>query len=504
MPTGSGKSIVIADLLKQILVKWPHVKVLVLSHVQEIIEQNLEKLHTLLPEYKIGVYSASLRQKKIEQITIGSVQTIVNVVNKFSGFNLIVVDECHTIQPNDEGSYNKIFQAIPNARVIGYTATPFRYNQFLTDGNHIFDKIIYRTNIRTLIKKGYLSPIKSKQTKIEIDTSKLKVTAGDYSKKSLQEEVDRFGLTKSICDDMLQFKDKRKHWLVFCVSIEHAEHVADYLTSIGIEALAVHSKLSKEMRALILNLYTEGKIQAITNVGVLTTGFDYPGIDLISFMRPTKSHVLYRQMIGRGMRIAEGKEDCLLLDYAGNCKRLGPIDVDPVFSKPSKKGGGEGGGLTKTCPECNEIVHLKVKVCPDCGYQFPEQEKLLMGASGAPILSTERKPAKYEVYGAIYSSYQKPGKAPVLKVTYKLLGLKRIPEWISFESSSAWLDAQAKKWWRQRTTLPYPSTVKEALKHKEQLKIPKYIIVDESGKYPKILQYLFTEDANERRLYRHN
>ena len=494
IPTGGGKSIIIAALIQEVLTRWPRANVLVLSHSKEILEQNIEKLEALLPEQNIGVYSASLGKKTIEKVTIGSVQTVVNATHKFKDTHLIIVDECHTIKENEEGSYNKIFKALGKVRVLGFTATPYRYNMFLTDDSHIFDAICYRVNIHTLLKKGYLCKIKTKKTRVEIDVSKLKVVAGDYSKKSLSQEVDRFGLTKAICNDLVQFKD-RKHWLLFCVSIEHAEHVAEYLSSIGIEALAVHSKLDKETRELILRLYKSGKVKAIANVGILTTGFDFPGIDLIAMLRPTKSHVLYRQMIGRGMRIAEGKEDCLILDYAGNCSRLGPIDVEPTFNKKSERGGkGNGSSFTKVCPKCSEIVPIKVKVCPDCGYEFPEREQLLLGSSGAPILQDKKELLKkYDITGIFYSVYQKKEGIPVFKITYKTKGLERFSEWINFEANSFWLRKRAVKWWQQRSGMPVPKTAEEAFRYRETLIRPQAIVVDKTGKFPRVVKHIFKE-----------
>lgn len=495
MPTGSGKSISIADLIKQVQKRWP-VPVLLLSHVKEILVQDYEKLSALLPEEDIQIYSASLKSKKKGHITLGSVQTVVNNTKLFSDVRLIIVDECHLIQTNGEGAYNKIFQALPKARIVGYTATPFRYKGHLTDPGHIFDRIIYDVKIQTLIDKGYLSKIFAKETKQKIDTSKLKVIAGDYSKKSLSEQVDRFGITKAICDDMLQFKKIRKHWLIFCVSIDHAKHVAEYLSSVGVVTMAVHSKMETWERDLVIRLYKEGKLQAIAQVNILSVGFDYPEIDLIGMMRPTKSQVLHRQSSGRGLRIAPGKKDCHILDYAGNFERLGPIDTEPEFQR---KGKGTGGiAPTRTCPICEEIVPLSVKVCPDCGFEFPVQEKLTPNAKAAAVLSsqiTERKnKIEYKVHGIFYGKTQKEGKPPVLKVTYKLKGLLRLPEWVGLQAAFPPIKKAAVQWWFKRKTVgPIPRTIDEALTRTHTLKVPSSIIVNEEGKYPQIVEAKFND-----------
>ena len=494
MPTGSGKSLVIADLIKKVLEQWP-VPILLLSHVKEILVQDKEKLENLLPGVDIQIYSASLGSKKKGQITLGSVQTVVNNTKLFKDVRLIIVDECHLIPANGEGSYNKIFQALPKARIVGYTATPFRYKGHLTDPGHIFDAIAYEVKIRTLINKGYLSKIFAKATKEKIDTSKLKVVAGDYSKKSLAEEVDRFGITKAICDDMLRFKESRKHWLIFCVGIDHAKHVAEYLSSVGIVTMAVHSKMESWERDLVIRLYKEGKLHAIAQVNILSVGFDYPDIDMISMMRPTKSQVLHRQSSGRGLRIAPEKEDCLILDYAGNFGRLGPIDEEPTFIR---KGKGTGGvAPTKVCPECDEIIPLSVKICPDCGYEFPVQEKLTMYAQEAAVLSDQKKVKErqnanvYKVNGIFYGKSQKAGKPPVLKVTYKLFGLRRISEWLGIESPSPFIRRKVVEWWMKRSHKAIPSTVDEALAQSKELRVPVSVVVNEEGKYPVVTEANF-------------
>jgi DNA repair protein RadD len=162
--------------------------------------------------------------------------------------------------------------------------------------------------------------------------------------------------------------EELKHWLFFCASVDHAHHIRDLLREYGVTAETVTGKTPKAKREEILDRYKSGEIQALTNVDVLTTGFDYPEIDLIVFLRPTESPGLYLQMAGRGMRLKSHKKYCRVLDFAGLVRFHGPVTA---IEPPSAKGEGGGEAPVKACPECKELVHASVKVCPECGAEFP-------------------------------------------------------------------------------------------------------------------------------------
>jgi len=200
---------------------------------------------------------------------------------------------------------------------------------------------------------------------------------------------------------------------------------------------------------------------------------------------------------GRGLRKAEGKTDCLILDYAGNTKALGPIDIDPAISK--YKAGGIGEAPTKTCPQCDEIVFLSCKECPDCGFKFESQEKLSIRSSSAPILQGDKlkKTAnRYTVEKVFYHKNVKLTAPPTLKVTYKCPGLKRFSEWLHFEGRITGLRNRSHIWWNRRSTRVAPISVNEALETVSELKQPYMIEVDESGQWPKITKYIFQESTS--------
>jgi DNA repair protein RadD len=243
-------------------------------------------------------------------------------------------------------------------------------------------------------------------------------------------------------------------------------------------------------RADVIDLYKARGFQALVSVETLTTGFDAPNVDLIALMRPTMSPVLHVQMIGRGLRKAEGKENCLVLDYAGNVERLGPVNKVKAPKPGIKKGTGEA--PTKVCPECDEIVHMAATVCPACHYEFPINHKLTPSAALVEIIQTKFI-NRFEVDWVQYMAYDaRSGRC--IRVDYKC-GLRTFNEYVMIEGSNFALH-KAKHWWKVRhpdpSTIP-PSTVEEALTGLmiKGFRKPTALIVDESGKYPQIKQYIW-------------
>ena len=220
-------------------------------------------------------------------------------------------------------------------------------------------------------------------------------------------------------------------------------------------------------------------------MGVLTTGFNAPAVDLIAMLRPTKSVGLYVQMAGRGTRLAPGKENCLVLDFAGNVARHGPIDA----VKPKQPADGDGVAPTKICPDCDSILAAALRECPDCGHQFPPPEvKVAATASTLAILSTVR--AEWmEVSEVSCRRHEKPGKPPSMRVDYSC-GLVRHSEWICFEHTG-YARQKAVDWWQRRSSAPVPSTVAEALRATDSLAVPTAIFVRPSGRFTEIVNHRF-------------
>lgn len=389
LPTGSGKSVVIAELCRQAVTEWPETKILMLTRSKELIEQNYAKLRTIWPNAPVGIYSASVGRKELgEPITIAGPLSIIKRLDQIGHIDLLICDECHDISHKDEGSYRKIISKLleinQNLRVIGYTASPFRMGHgYITDKPAIFDSLIEPVSIEELIFKGFLSPLRSKLPKFQIGTDGVKKRGGEYIESELQKVVDTKDNNERMVNEVIEKALNRKCWMVFCTGVAHAQHIADLLNEKGIAAIAVTGDMPKTEREKAIEDFKSGKIKAVTNVNCLSTGFDHGEIDLLVMARPTCSPGIYLQQGGRGLRIADGKTDCMVLDFAGVVEQHGPITA---VRPPPKKGDKVGEAPVKICENCQEICHLSVRVCPACGAEFPEPVRPAMSLRNDDIM----------------------------------------------------------------------------------------------------------------------
>jgi len=379
LPTGSGKSHIVAALCKDALQNWPETRVLMLTHVKELISQNAEKMRQHWKGAPMGIYSASLNSRNLaEPITFAGIQSVRTKADQIGHVDLIIVDECHLIGIAETGGYRMLIDALtlinPMLRVIGLTATPYRLGHgMITDKPAIFDALIEPVSIEELLHKGHLSPLRSKVTREKLSADGLHKRGGEYIESEMQAAFDTEDHNRAVVDEVISFAGERKAWLFFCAGVKHAENVASVLRDCGITAQCVTGKTPKKERETILNDFKAGKIRAVTNANVLTTGFDHPDIDLIAMLRATASPGLYVQMAGRGLRPKTHTDHCLVLDFAGVVEEHGPItNVRP----PSKKGkDGDGEAPVKVCESCGELVYISATVCPSCGEAFPEPVK---------------------------------------------------------------------------------------------------------------------------------
>ena len=392
LPTGSGKSHIVAELCKDALTQWPETRILMITHVKELIEQNASKMRQHWAGAPLGIYSAGLRQKNLsEPITFAGIQSIRNRAPEIGHVDLVIVDECHLISHKAEGGYRelikKLFEINPDLRVIGLTATPFRLGHgYIDEDGALFDDRIEPVTIEELIHKGYLSTLRSKKTDTKLNVDGVHKRGGEYIESELQAAVDNDDTNYKVIKEVIDRANESKHWLVFCTGVAHAEHIAQTLMDSGVSAACVTGKTPPAQRENLINRFKSGEIQALTNANVLTTGFDFPDIDLIVMLRPTMSPSLYMQMAGRGLRPKSQSKHCLVLDFAGNVEAHGPI----TRVRPPHKSGRGGEAPVKVCEECNEIVHISVMVCPECGYEFPESDnKVSMQLRDDCIMGTD-------------------------------------------------------------------------------------------------------------------
>jgi DNA repair protein RadD len=496
MPTASGKSIVIADFIKFVIHRWPRQRIICLTHVKELIEQNAEKLLTQWPNAPMGIFSAGLHRRDTQlPIIYGGVASVVNAVEKFGWRDLMIVDEAHLISHLEDSNYQDVIKRLrvinPAMKVIGFTATPYRMGSGLITDGPIFSDCCYDLTsfsaFNKLIDEGYLSHLIPKPMHTELDVSGVTKTGDDFNRKELQAAVDVDKTTISACQEILEEGADRKAWLLFASGIQHAEHIADYLLTLGIDASVTHSKMPVEQASDRIRDFRNGKLRCIVNYGKLTTGFDHPPIDLIACLRPTMSTALWVQMLGRGMRTSAGKENCLVLDFARNTERLGPIN-DPVIPRKRKRGDAPGVAPVRICPHCGVYNHARSVTCGFCGFEFPKTSHIFGAAGTLELIKREEPVIVYcDVQRVIYNRIQKQGKPPMIKANY-FCGLKMYSEILCFEHPPGFAKNKANQWWMNRTGIPIaPPTTDEALKYIYQLPQPKRIKVWVNRKYPEVL-----------------
>lgn len=303
----------------------------------------------------------------------------------------IAVHNCHLVSHENEGGYRRLIGELtvinPRLRVIGLTATPYRLGHgLIIDEPALFNALLEPVLIEELVFKGYLATLRSKTTKAKLDLSGVHKRGGEFIESELQAAVDHKLTNEAVVREVIERAGDRKAWLFFCTGVKHAENMKDMLSGCGIAAECVTGQTPKREREEILSAFKAGEITALTNANVLTTGFDYPDIDLIAMVRPTMSPSLYVQMAGRGMRPKSHTDHCLVLDFAGVVETHGPITA---VRPPKKKGEGTGEPPMKICEACGELCHPKVAQCPACGCPFPAPEPKKWKLADVDIMGLE-------------------------------------------------------------------------------------------------------------------
>lgn len=501
MPTGTGKSLVIGGFLKRAKLMFPDERFMALTHVKELIDQNANKLQQMWDTAPMGIYSAGLNQRDtVMPIIFGGSASVVNCIEKFGKRGLLLVDECHLISPKAETTYQIIIEGLkqfnPALKVVGFTATPFRLGQgMITDGGIFTDICCDFTGVEPFnrfIEEGFLCPLYPRRTKTELDVSNVSVTAGEFNRNALQEAVDQHDVTYKALVELCEAGETRNSWLIFASGVEHAEHINTMLNSFGVKSAAIHSKISAKERDKLLKAYKYGEIRCLVNNNVLTTGFDHPPLDLIGMLRPTMSPGLWVQMLGRGTRPSPetNKTDCLVLDFAGNARRLGPIN-DPVI--PRRKGKGGGDAPVRICDECGTYNHAAARFCICCGMEFTFREKIVATASTEELIRSDVPVIEHFNVGQVhYFLHQKIGQPNSIRVEYYCEGgFHKFNEFICLEHSG-YASKHARDWWRKRFPGEYvPDTVQQALSVITQLKVPYRIKVHVNKKHPEILGHEF-------------
>lgn len=508
-PTGAGKTAILSQIVKDAM-SFSGTRVMVLTHVKELLTQGAEGLVRMYPEADFGFYSASVGQKRLDKpITFAGIQSVYQrAYDMVPPPDLIIVDEAHMIPKNSETRYGKFLadlkQCNPKVKMIGLTATPYRLDSgYLHKGKgSLFDGIAYDIPVGMLMDEGYLAPVISKGGAKKIDLTNVGKRGGEFIERDLAIAASDPELVRSTVEEIVQYGHDRKAWLVFASGLEHADMLREQFECHDVIAEVVSGNDPAKQRDRKINDFKSGRTRALINCGVLTTGFDYPAVDLVAMVRATESTGLYIQIVGRGTRpvYADGydlstkqgrvsaiengsKPNCLVLDYGDNVARHGFIDA----VKPKIKGEstGEGEAPTKECPECNTMVFAGSRECHECGHEFPPPELNHSHKSyGGAMLSSQVQDEWVDVDDVNYERWQKEGKPDSIRVTY-ICGLTKISEWLCPDHGGY---AASRYQARMPALKAFSTTTDAALMECSRWIIPSRIKIRPDGKYHKIMQ----------------
>ncbi|MDM7481041.1 MAG: DEAD/DEAH box helicase [Halomonas sp.] len=550
LPTGSGKSLVIAELAR-----LARGRVLVLAHVRELVEQN----HAKYQAYGLvaDIFSAGLKRKEASrQVVFGSVQSVVRNLAQFNdaSFTLLVIDECHRVSLEEDSSYRQVIDHLqrqnPQLKILGLTATPFRLGQGFIYHRHyhgmvrggeesFFTDCVFEQPLRLMVKQGFLAAPRRLDMAIEgYDFSALAPSSnGLFREEELNRVVAGSRATPGIIAQVVEQAADCQGVMIFAATVAHAEEIMGYLPA-DQSALITGATASAE-RTVLIDAFKARKLKYLVNVAVLTTGFDAPHVDLIAILRPTESVSLYQQIVGRGLRLSPGKEACLILDYAGN-----PWDLyAPEVGEPRPDSDSEP--VQVECPECGhanlfwgkrdgELViehfgrrcqglveddagrrsqcsfRFRFKVCDACGAENDIAarrchgcEKLLVDADDKLKEALRLKDARVlRVSGMQLEATTNGRGLPRLKVTYHDEDGASLSEWFALETTAqrrafyavflrAHLRAPGVPW--------QPATPDDVVAAQSRLRHPDFVVGRKVGRHFQIRDKLFDYQGRYRK-----
>ncbi|SJN10084.1 DNA helicase, phage associated; Type III restriction enzme [Halomonas citrativorans] len=550
LPTGSGKSLVIAELAR-----LARGRVLVLAHVRELVEQNHAKYQAY--GLKADIFSAGLKRKEASrQVVFGSVQSVVRNLEAFNdeGFTLLVIDECHRVSLDKDASYRQVIDHLraqnTNLKVLGLTATPYRLGQGFIYHRHyhgmvrgsdasFFRDCVFEQPLRLMVKQGYLAEPKRLDMAIEgYDFSMLAPAEnGHYREAELNRVVAGNRATPMIISQIIERATERHGVMIFAATVAHAEEIMGYLPA-GQAALITGATPSVE-RTKLIDAFKARELKYLVNVSVLTTGFDAPHVDLIAMLRPTESVSLYQQIAGRGLRLSPGKQDCLILDYAGN-----PWDLyAPEVGEPKPPGDNEP--VQVECPACGhanlfwgkldgELViehfgrrcqglleddkgkrhqcdfRFRFKVCDSCGAENDIAarrchgcEQLLVDADDKLKDALKLKDARVlRVSGMQLDATLNGRGLPRLKVTYYDEDGTTLSEWFALETPAqrrAFYAAFLRRHVRAPGTPWQPLKPEDVISEQRRLRYPDFVVGRKVGRHFQIRDKLFDYEGRYRK-----
>jgi len=509
LPTGAGKSLLIALLIQQ-AVEFGG-RVVVLAHRKELLQQNADEIRGLIPGVDVGIYSAGLRSREIHNaVVVAGIQSVYRKAEDLGRRHLILVDEAHLISDLEESMYGQFLAAMKaneGLRIVGLTATPFRTGAGPICGpDRIFQRVVFEAKTAQLIAEGFLCPITNKVAEAEVNTDKVSLRGGEFVESEMQAAFDVDEKVQAACAEIIEKTQDRHSILVFASGIHHAEQIAELLPG---SAVVTGETLPIE-RAETLRRFVAEELRFLVNVDVLTTGFNAKCVDAIAILRATMSPGLFCQMVGRGLRLHPSKVNCLLLDFGGNIARHGSID-DENFGRSEGKGRAgvaAQNGRGKQCPSCELDVAVASTVCPECNFLFPRniEPKHDTTADESSQLTGAMPPEEWEVKDVIVKVHTKKDdeEAPqTVRVDYVVsktgevgnLAQHVIPEWVC-PGHTGFARSKFLAWWDARSICDPPENAPDAvaLINMGVCRRPVRITTKKDGRWHRITECFFESE----------
>lgn len=392
MPTGTGKTTVFSEIVHRARLKDK--KILIVVHRKELVEQIVERLQQF--EVQAGIISGSFQPDTTKAVQVATIQSLSN--REYPAADIVIIDECHHAKAS---TYKKLWVIYPETRFLGVTATPVRMNgEGFSD---LFDTLINCGKLSQFVEQGYLVNVKH-IVGVTPDLSSVKIRMNDYAQHELSELMQDTKLMADLVDSYHK-KAEGKKMIVFAVNIEHSLQIVNKYRQEGISAEHIDANTPKKEREQILQLFRDGKILVLSNVDIVSEGFDVPDCEAVQLARPTKSLALYLQQVGRCMRPSPGKKEGIVLDNAGLWLEHGFCQQNRFWTLEGKKKRKRSLGIERFVAAIDEDGILREAHIPQ---EIKGMELIEMTKEVDELLQFERflLLALYKEYKPIFAYYK--------------------------------------------------------------------------------------------------
>lgn len=496
LPGGTGKSLIIAELVIRLFKEWSQVRILIATHTKELVKQDADELKRQWPTAPYGILSAGLNKADTAlPIIFCNIQSAVHRMEQLGGRDILIIDEAHLLSPKAETQYAKLIAHFRTKRswfrVCGFSATPYRLKQGYITEDGLFDEIVYDSTgfsmFNDYIRQGILCPLFPRPTRTRLDVTNVGMLGGDFHLGELEQACDTDRITWDACKEIVDALQEYPTCLIYGTGVNHVKHITECLQVMNIDARALTQGSTD--RDELVNGFKANEFPVLVNHNILTTGFNKPDLMMIGNLRPTNSTSLWVQMLSRLTRMYPGKRGGLVLDFAYNTERLGPIN-DPNPPRPPGKGNAPRVPPIRICPQCNTYNHASARECCQCGLEFSRETTLFPTASTTPVLRTEEQVIqRWSVSRVVYLRHMKTNSMPMMRVSY-LCDLGIIDEYVTLEHGG-YAAKRSRDWWRSRTGEEPPPNTEQALVLSARLRVPIALDVWTNKRYPEIMRHYY-------------